>query len=394
MTHASPSLAVDVPNLHDLLARLVQTRSINPMFDPASRGEGEIATLAESESAKLGMLTTRSEPEPGRVSVVARWPGGGGGRSLLLYAHLDTVGVTGMTDPFSGEIRDGRMYGRGSYDMKCGLAACLAAVHALKVHGVELAGDLLIAAVADEEAASIGLTEVLRTVRADGAIVTEPTELELCVAHKGFAWIEIETLGRSAHGSRYQDGIDANMRMGRVLSRLELLERRVRTSTPHPLLGPASFHVGVLHGGTGPSIYSARSTLQLEWRMLPDDTEASILAAIEAILAELRAEDETFRGTVRATLVRPPFEIVPSAPIVTTVRDAAADVLGAAPPLIGVAYWMDASLIAEVGIPVVAFGPTGAGAHADVEWVDLESVRQVAEVLARSAIAFCGVSAA
>jgi acetylornithine deacetylase len=394
MVEQSHSPAVDVPFLNGLLARLVQTPSINPFFDAASQGEGAIATLVEAEAAALGMRTIRHEPEPGRASVVARLPGSGTGRSLLFYAHLDTVGISGMSEPFSGEIRNGRMHGRGSYDMKCGLAACLAAVRALRASGVALAGDLLIAAVADEEAASHGITDVLRTVRADGAIVTEPTELELCVAHKGFAWIEIETLGRSAHGSRYQDGIDANMRMGRVISRLEQLERQLRSSTPHPLLGPPSLHVGLLHGGTGPSIYAARCTLQLEWRMLPEETESTVLAAIEAILAELHAEDETFGATVRATLVRPPCEVDEGDAIVTTVREAASAVLGSVPPLIGVPYWMDAALIAEAGIPVVAFGPTGAGAHADVEWVDLASVRQVAEILARSALLFCGTSSA
>ena len=394
MVRPSRVVAVDVPSLHASLARLIRAPSINPMFDAASAGEREIADVVETEATALGMLTARFEPEPGRVSVVARLPGHGAGRSLLLYAHHDTVGVAGMPDPFSGDIRDGRMYGRGSYDMKGGLAACLAAVRALRAAGIALAGDLLIAAVADEEVASIGISDVLRTVRADGAIVTEPTELELCVAHKGFAWIEIETLGRSAHGSRYQEGIDANMHMGRVLARLDHLGQRLRVTTPHPLLGPPSLHVGVLRGGTGPSIYAARCALTLEWRMLPSETVAGILATIEAILAELRAEDRSFVATARAALVRPPFEVAPGDSIVTTVREAAAAVLGTAPPLIGVAYWMDASLIAEAGIPVVAFGPSGAGAHADVEWVELESVRQVAEVLARSAINFCGTASA
>src|SRR3990172_8829796 len=153
MVRPSRVVAVDVPSLHASLALLIRAPSINPMFDAASAGEREIADVVETEATALGMLTARFEPEPGRVSVVARLPGHGAGRSLLLYAHHDTVGVAGMPDPFSGDIRDGRMYGRGSYDMKGGLAACLAAVRALRAAGIALAGDLLIAAVADEEVA-------------------------------------------------------------------------------------------------------------------------------------------------------------------------------------------------------------------------------------------------
>jgi acetylornithine deacetylase len=395
MDFKSRAVQVEEASLHQLLARLVGTRSVNPLFDPSSPGEAGIAAVVMAEAGRLGMSVTRFEAEPGRVSVVARWPGADGGRSLLLYAHHDTVGVTGMTgDPFAAEIREGRMYGRGSYDMKCGLAACFAAVRALQAAEIALAGDLLIASVADEEAASIGIADVLAGVHADAAIVTEPTELALCVAHKGFAWLEIETIGRAAHGSRYEEGVDANMRMGRVLARLESLERQLRLSPPHPLLGPPSMHAGLIAGGTGQSIYSARCTLQVEWRMLPHETEAGVLATIEAILAELRAEDASFEATARVTLVRPPFEIGREASIVTTVREAATAVLGAEPPTTGAPFWMDAALIAEAGIPVVVFGPVGEGAHADVEWVDLASVRQVAEVLARSAMTFCGVTSA
>ena len=228
----------------ETLRRLVRTPSINPAFGDGN--ESEIAGRVAREMERLGMSARRFEAESGRASVVGVLPGTGGGRVLMLYAHLDTVGVEGMEAPFSGELRDGRVYGRGSYDMKGGLAACLAAVKALRDSGAALAGDVLIAAVADEEVASIGMQEVLRHVTADSAIVTEPTELEVGLAHKGFCWIEVETFGRAAHGSRYDEGIDANLRMGRFLARLEAHERELRESPPHPLVGPPSLHVGVL----------------------------------------------------------------------------------------------------------------------------------------------------
>jgi acetylornithine deacetylase len=392
MNYKSHAVIVDGEALQARLGRMVRTPSINPLFDATSPGEVAMAALVEGDAEALGMTITRREPQAGRVSVLSRLPGQGRGRTLLLYAHHDTVGVTGMPEPFSAAVRDGRMYGRGSYDMKCGLAAAFAAVAAIRSAGITLAGDLLIAAVADEEAASIGITDLLTVIRADGAIVTEPTELQLCVAHKGFAWIEVTTIGRAAHGSRYQDGIDANMRMGRVLTRLEQLERRLRAAPPHRLLGPPSLHAGVIEGGTGASTYAASCTVQLEWRMLPHETAASVLAEVEQILAALRAEDPTFQANATLTLVRPPFEVPADASIVAIVRDAATAVLGAPPAAVGAPFWMDASLIAAAGIPVVVFGPSGDGAHAVEEWVDLESVRQTAEVLARSAIAFCGVA--
>jgi acetylornithine deacetylase len=381
---------IDPAYVRRTLARLVQTPSINPFFDPTSRGEVDIAAVVADELTQLGMTIARSEPEPNRISVIGRLEGTGGGKSLMLYAHHDTVGVTGMPEPYSGAERDGRLYGRGSYDMKGGLAACLAAVRALRDAGARLSGDVVIVSVADEEVASIGMTAVLRTVRTDAAIVTEATELQLCLAHKGFSWIEVQTFGRAAHGSRFEEGIDANMRMGRLLARLEHLEIALRQSAPHPLVGPPSLHAGVLQGGSGPSIYAAACRLEIERRSLPHETEQFVVQQIQNIIDQLATEDATFKATVHATLTRPSFEVSESAPIVGAIRSAATEVLGAPPPVIGVPYWMDASLIAERGTDTVVMGPIGAGAHADEEWVDLRSVEQLADILARTAIVYCG----
>ena len=374
----------------DTLRQLVRINSINPAFGDGSTNESKAADWAAREMERLGMTARRFEAEPGRASVVGVLPGTGGGRALMLYAHLDTVGIDGMEDPFAAELRDGRVYGRGSYDMKAGLAACLAAVKALRDADVRLAGDVLIAAVADEEVASIGMREVLRHVTAHAAIVTEPTEMAVGLAHKGFSWLEVETFGRAAHGSRYDEGIDANLRMGRFLARLDALEQRLRTSEPHPLVGPPTLHAAMLHGGTGASTYAASCTLTVERRMTPGETEAQVIAELQRIIDELAAEDPTFRAEVRATLTRGGFEVAADAPIVRTVLDAAGGVLGHTPRTRGFGFWMDAAFLAEAGIETVVIGGIGAGAHADVEWADVESHVQLADILARSAVAYCG----
>lgn len=381
-------MPIDRDRLQSTLAELVRIDSINPAF--GGPGEAEIADRVGAALAGLGMEVAVHEAAPGRPSVVGRLRGTGAGPSLLLYAHLDTVGVEGMPEPFSAAVRGGRLHGRGSYDMKCGLAACLAAAHAVVEAGRPLAGDLLVAGVADEEVASLGMSEVLRHVRADAAVVTEPTHLRLCLAHKGFSWIEVETFGRAAHGSRFDEGIDANMRMGRFLARLDLLEQELRARPPHRLVGPPSLHAAVLRGGTGTSTYAAHARLEVERRTVPGETEAQVLAEMQQILDGLAAADPTFRGQARPLLTRGSFEVDPRAPIVGVVHAAAEEVLGAPPEVIGEPYWMDAALLAEAGIDTVVMGATGAGAHAAEEWVELESVAKLAEILALTAVRYCG----
>ncbi len=380
----------DAQYITSTLTSLVRTRSINPAFaDGEPSDEREIAAQVGAMMRALGMETAEYEPEPGRVSVVGRLRGSGGGRSLLLYGHIDTVGVTAMADPFSATVRDGKLYGRGAYDMKGGVTACLATVKALRDAGVTLRGDVLIACVADEEVASIGMAEVLKHVRADAAVVTEATELRVCLAHRGFSWIEVETLGVAAHGSRFDLGIDANMRMGRFLARLDRLEQELRAREPHVLVGPPSLHAAVLRGGTGTSTYADRCRLEIERRTIPGETEAQVLSEIRAITDALATEDSTFRASVRALLTRGSFEVARNAPIVNAILGAATTVLGTQPEVIGEPYWMDAALLSDVGIDTVVIGPSGAGAHALEEWVDLGSVEKLTDILAAATKEFC-----
>lgn len=386
-------MQVDFDAMVRTLGELVRINSINPAFSGGTTNERAVAAYVRDEMGALGMETRVHEPAAGRASVVGRLRGTGGGRSLMLYAHHDTVGIEGMPDPWSAEVRDGRMYGRGAYDMKCGLAACLAAVRALAESGTHLAGDVLIASVADEEEASLGMMDILLHHTADAAIVTEPTELAMVTAHKGFCWIEVETEGRAAHGSRWQEGVDANLRMGRVLRKLEELCAALVHAEPHPLVGPPSLHAATLQGGTGWSTYAASCRLQIERRTIPGETEASVVAQIQEMVDALAAEDSTFRATVRPVLTRQAWEARPDSRIARVVERAAGGVLGRAPQRTGAPYWMDTSLLGAAGIDTIVFGPLGEGAHAAVEWVDLNSVRQTAEVLARAAIDFCGQAA-
>jgi acetylornithine deacetylase/succinyl-diaminopimelate desuccinylase family protein len=373
----------------DTLRKLVRINSINPAFSDGSTNEGEIATWVGKEMERLGMTARRFEAEPGRASVVGVLSGAGGGRSLMLYAHLDTVGVEGMPEPFAAEVRNGKMYGRGTYDMKGGLAAALAAVKTLRDADARLAGDVLIAAVADEEVASVGMQEVLRHVTADAAIVTEPTELAVGLAHKGFCWIDVETFGRAAHGSQFTLGVDANMRMGRFLARLDALEKELRASPAHPLVGPPSLHAAVLNGGTGASTYAAHCRLTIERRMTPGETEEQVIGQLQAIADALAAEDETFRATVRPTLTRDSFEVPADAAIVRTVLRCASEVLGAEPVTRGFPFWMDAAFLGKAGIETVVIGGAGAGAHETEEWCDIDTHVQLADILARTAASYC-----
>lgn len=355
---------------------------------PGAPGEGTIAAHVVRVMESLGMEVGIVEPAPGRPSVVGRRRGSGGGRSLMLNGHLDTVGIEGMDEPFEPRIANGRLYGRGAYDMKGSLAACLAAVQALDAGGVELSGDLVVAAVADEEMASLGTTAVLETVRTDGAIVTEPTELAVCVAHKGFAWIEVEVEGRAAHGSRPDLGVDANLALGRVLIAIEELERELATRPPHARVGRPSLHVGTLAGGTGWSTYAARAVAGVERRTVPGETAAGAAAELAARLAGPAPEGSSC--VVRTILAREPFEADLEGPLVRELERAAGATLRREPERIGVAYWMDAALLAAAGIETAVFGPAGAGAHAVEEWVELESVERTAETLLRAAIGYCG----
>jgi acetylornithine deacetylase/succinyl-diaminopimelate desuccinylase-like protein len=305
----------------------------------------------------------------------------------MLCGHTDTVGVTGMPRPFSPDIRDGKLFGRGSQDMKGGVAAMVGVARSLVESGGLDRGRLVIAAVADEEHSSLGADELVKTWRADAAVVTEPTGLDVAVAHKGFQWIAVETRGRAAHGSRPGDGRDAIMRMGRVLSRLERLEKRLRYGASHDLLGTASLHASIIDGGEELSSYPARASLQFERRTLPDEPADVGLTEIVTILDELRREDTEFEADARMVFGREAYEIDPSSPLPEALVQAASRV-GGRSRRVGMTFWTDAAILGSAGIPTVLFGPGGAGLHSTEEYVLIEDVCHCRDALVELARAF------
>ena len=380
-------MKIDAEFLFKTLADLIRINSVNPTLVPGAAGEAEIAAYTAGVFGKLG-LDVRTLDAEGRPSVVGTLKGPGGGKSLMFNAHYDTVGVEGMDQPFSAAVRDGKMFGRGSYDMKGSLAAQIAAVKALIDSQAPLRGDVVIAAVSDEEYGSIGTMELVKHVKTDAAIVTEPTALQICLAHKGYLWIEVETKGRAAHGSRFEQGIDANMRMGRFLAELDRLERNLRARTPHPLIGPPSLHAAMIEGGEGLSTYAASCKLQIERRTIPGETEAQVMGELQAIIGRL-SSDPTFQATARAYFVRDSFEVARDASIVRALDGAATRVLGKSPNKMGDTPWMDSALLQAAGIETVIMGPGGGGAHAAVEWVEMNSVENCAAILAETALQYC-----
>jgi acetylornithine deacetylase len=382
--------------IDELLAQLVAIDSRNPALVPGAPGEAEIASVVAHFLRGAGLEVEVLDAESGRPSVIGRLSGAGGGRNLLLNAHTDTVGFAGMADPLVPRIEDGRLDGRGSYDMKSGLVAVLVAAAEL-ARGARLRGDLIVTAVADEEHASLGTEAAIaylqaRGVRADGAIITEPTDMQLCLAHRGFAWATITAHGRAAHGSRRAEGIDAIAHMGRVLAAIERLDHELQARPAHPLLEPALLHAALITGGSELSTYPARCVLQVERRTLPGETAETVAGELATLLEGLRAADPQFSADVEVTFFRPALETAVDEPIAVALADAAAAILGARPPVVGATWWMDSALLAAAGIPTAILGPRGAGPHADVEWVDLASMRACVDVLVGAARGFCGVS--
>ena len=372
-----------------VLQQLVQIDSTNPDLHPDNAGEGQIASFLASRCADLGLEVDLYEVADGRMNVVGTLKGNADGPSLMLNGHMDTVGVEGMDDPFGGKIVDGRLYGRGAQDMKGSLAAMLGAAKAIIDEDIALKGDLYLAFVVDEETQSIGTADLALQLQSDAAIVTEPTDLQVCRAHRGFIWYEVTTYGRAAHGSRYEEGIDAIMHMGRFLAELDKLEKELRRRPAYPLTGPPSLHASLIEGGREISVYPAQCNLLLERRTNPDETVKAATAELQAIIDHLSAEDPTFKAELRCTFDRDPFEVAEDAAIVQVLDAAAIRHLGESRPHMGATFWTDAALLAGAGMETVLLGPIGAGLHSDQEWVDLQSVFDLAQILAETAVEYC-----
>jgi acetylornithine deacetylase len=377
------------PPLQDLLADLVAIDSVNPTLVDGGAGEGAIARYVAGWLGERGFdVHLQKTGAADRPNVIGVLRGSGGGRSLMLNGHLDTVGVAGMADPHRPRIEGGRLYGRGAMDMKGGVAAMLHA--AARAARERPRGDVVVTAVVDEEYASIGTEAAVREWSADAAIVAEPTGLELTLWHKGFVWIDVETAGVAAHGSRPEEGVDAIAKIGRVLVGLDELGRELAAGPRHAVLGTGSVHASLIAGGQELSSYPASCRLQLERRTVPGEDAATALAEVEAIIARARADDGALDARAQVTFERKPLDEDKDSEIVVALGDALREALGREPSFTHSPAWMDAALIAQAGIPVVVLGPTGEGLHGEVEWVDLASVQQCSDAFLGAIRRFCG----
>jgi acetylornithine deacetylase len=388
-------IGIQRATLAETLAELVRIPSINPDLVAGAAGEGAQAeAIAQRLRRTPGIEVELQEAGGGRPNVIAS-VGRGAGRTLMLNGHIDTVGVSGMIAPFEPRIEGNRLYGRGSYDMKGSMAGALVLLEQLaRVN--EPAGRVIVTFVVDEEYASLGTQAVCRDLerwRPDAAIVLENSALDICVAHKGFAWAEIVTHGQAAHGSRYWLGVDAIANMGAVLVGLKQLNADLLARAPHRYLGAPSLHASLIEGGQELSSYPATCRLQLERRTVPGDTAEQIHAELQAVLNAAAGSDDSFTADLSLGLVRAPFEVAEDAEIVQTLLAATRLERDDEPAFIGKAGWADSALLAAAGVPTVYFGPDGAGAHATEEWIDLDSLVAYTRVLGRVVNDFCGARA-
>jgi acetylornithine deacetylase len=361
-----------------LLSDLVAANSVNPCLVPGAPGEAAAAEVARAAMAKAGLDVVVDEVLPGRPNVTGVLQGREPGPAVMLCGHLDTVGVEGMTDPFRATLRDGRLYGRGTQDMKAGVAAMIGAAAALAPTWTR--GRLIVAAVIDEEYESAGAEALVKKWTADYGIVTEPTDLQVAVGHKGFVWIEVIVRGRAAHGSRPREGRDAILGMGRVLSALEARDRVVQARPPIGVQGTGSLHASLITGGRELSSYPDRCVLQMERRTVSGEDGLSALAEVVAILDALRNADPEFEGEARLITARPSYEIAADHQLPATIAGLLRDRSLHSTPT-GMTFWTDAAILAEAGIPSVLFGPGGAGLHSTVEYVNVDDVFVCRDVL-------------
>ncbi|KQL45567.1 peptidase M20 [Brevibacillus choshinensis] len=383
-------ITIERDELVSLVQDLIRIDSVNPYLDADGPGEKEIAEFIKKRLLESGLEVRLVPINETAVNVIGILRGSGKGKSLLLNGHMDTVSAKRMAiGPFEPTHEDGKIYGRGSQDMKGSLGAMIAAVEAINRAKVPLAGDVILTFVADEEYKSIGTEALVKEYRADAAIVCEPSDLDIGVVHKGFAWVSCEVKGKSAHGSRPAEGVDAIVHAGRVLQELDRLSQKLKEKQ-HAILGSPSVHASLIQGGTELSTYPDYCRLDWERRTIPGETEQEVAQEVEAILQKLHVEDESFQASAELFFWREPYEVSTEEQIFGTLEAACRNRLGRSPGITGFSGWTDAALIQEAGIPTVLFGPTGAGLHGAVEYVETDSLVDMAHILAETICEYCG----
>jgi acetylornithine deacetylase len=378
-------MTIERGNATALTKALVAIDSQNPSLVAGGAGEAAVARVLADVLRDWGFAVELHDVAPGRLNLVARI-GKSGGRSLMFNGHLDVVGVEGMTHaPFDPVEKDGLLYGRGSADMKAGIAAMCAA--AARAADAGLTGEVVIAAVCDEEFTSIGTRGLIeRGIRADAAIVTEPTGLAIMPAHKGFVWIEATFLGRAAHGSRYDIGVDAIRHAGLFLAELDRYESKTLATRNHQLLGRPSVHAATITGGSGMSTYPDRCELSIERRTIPGEKTSQVRVEIEELLDRVKIADAKFNGSIEVTMEQQPSDVPVSAAVVRALTQSLANT-GLRESIAGMTAWTDAALLNAAGIPAICFGPGDISlAHAAEEYVPVKEIEDATRVLADLAL--------
>lgn len=392
---------IDKSEAKQLLSDLIAINSVNPSLVPGGAGERQAAQYIVNYLHRLGVAARLDEVAPGRPNAVAVLPAARdergsaspfeGHHGLLLNGHTDTVSTDGMADePLKARFERDKVFGRGAFDMKGGVVMGLLALAAVKRSGRRLERSVLFTGVMDEEYASLGTQDVVKRYRAHGAIVLEPTGLQLHLAHKGFTWVAVETVGRAAHGSKPEEGIDAISKMGKLLVAVEDLSRRYREEKGHPLVGHKSIHASLIQGGRELSTYPDRCVVQFERRTLPGEDPAGIAGELEEICRRLSAEDPDFKARITLGLTRSGYEVDRNEGVVQALAGAFRAVTRRDAEYGGSSPWLDSAILGAAGIPTVIFGPAGAGPHAAEEYVTLSSVVNGAAVLAEAILQYCG----
>jgi acetylornithine deacetylase len=374
----------------ELLQQLIAINSVNPSLVLGEAGEKEISEFIASYLERLGLEVRLQPARKDRPNVVGILRGSGGGRSLMLNGHMDTVGVAGMIDPFVGRFGDGKVYGRGAFDMKGAISSMLLAAKLIKQSQVPLKGDLILTTVVDEEFASIGTEAIAKEYKADAALVLESTELQIGIAHKGFAWIDVETFGKATHGSKPDLGVDAIISMGQFLTELGKLEDGMRKTHKHPLLGSGSVHASLIQGGKELSTYPDHCLLQLERRTVPGETQKSVELEIQTMMDQLRSQNSKFEASFHTTFYRDPWEADPNSELVRTLGETILARTGHQAEKMATFGWMDSSILDKAGIPCAIFGPGGFGAHGLVEYSNFDQVLECTNTVIDLIQAFCG----
>lgn len=364
------------------LADLVRINSVNSAYE-GGPGEAGVAAYVRRFFEERGIEVWEQEVFAGRNNVIARLRGLDRTRRLVLEAHMDTVSVKGMTiPPFEPRVEDGRLFGRGSVDTKAGLATMMHAVADFHASGRVPPCDVILAAVVDEEFSFRGVVRLVEWLNAESpgghagslSIVAEPTEMRAIRASKGTLRWRIVVRGRSAHSAKPHLGVNAISHMARLVLALEQ-DHAALAQQPHPLLGPATCNVGVIRGGVQVNFVPDECAIEIDRRMLPGETQASVLAHYQGILDRLRAQHPDFDAMMEPPMLADEaLETAEGEPVVAIASRVLARLgFDGAPG--GVPFCSDASKLSRAGIPTIIFGPGSIDrAHAAVEFVEVDQV--------------------